>query len=210
MAYSVSFQGQPWSLVCPDSQVNMNMVPQKTQLGSCLGGRSESSCLRFYKKGTECGSRSRTSACVGEQEMISAATPEGTPHTVGIPLRTRPRWKSGSSATHHRQKPSETWSDTHAMSSRSSGGPSTTNITFPSVLSCRDTPPCLTGRVWWEAGRREERGESKVLKGRQSAVSACGETHGSRCQLCQLWTCPQQTVVAHGLGEGYLLEEPCC
>lgn len=57
---------------------------------------------------------------------------------------------------HQRQKPSVTWSDMHATSSRSSGGPSTTNISFTAVWEF--TAPRLQG----------------VLEGREEGVRKGG------------------------------------
>lgn len=86
-----------------------------------------------FIKGAERGvpSRSRTSVCVGVQGGSGADPPGEDGSHLDYPLRTKPRWKSGSSAAPRRRKPSETWSDMRATSSRNSGGPSTTNITFP-------------------------------------------------------------------------------
>lgn len=123
---------------------------------------SESSRVCFYKGEQSAGfPLDPEPLCVWEHGNDLGVPPGGdTSHCGCPPLRTKPRWKSGSSAALRRQKPSETWSDMHATSSRNSGGPSTTNITFP----------CLTAGVWWAAGERGEE-RSKVLEGRQSPVS---------------------------------------
>lgn len=130
----------------------------------------------------------------------------GAPHTVVIPLRTRPKWKSGSSAVHHRQKPSETWSDTRATSLRNSEGPSTTNITFPWFpfwVYCCTIVSHWQGAVGsWRKGEGE--GGSKVLntEGRRSPV-------GRQVPAVQGAVLTRLRWLGCHLGESYPLEEPC-
>lgn len=127
----------------------------------------------------------------------------GAPHTVVIPLRTRPRWKFGSSAVHHRQKLSETWSDTHATSLRNSEGPSTTNITFPWVPSGRTIVSHLQGAVGsWRKGEGE--GGNKVLnkEGRRSLV-------GRQMPAAQGAVLTRLQWLGCHMGESYTQEEPC-
>lgn len=80
---------------------------------------------------------------------------------MDISFRIRPRWKSGSSVIPQRQKPSETWSDMHATSSKSSGGPSTINISFTTALMVYYP---LSTRQGGKLEREQEKDEFKILK----------------------------------------------
>lgn len=145
MAHTLVFRASPGhGSVLTDRQTNTDMDSQKTQLGSCLGKIGQKVHVDVFIK--------------REQNIGFPLDPEplrlwehrndssrGNAHTVDVPLRTKPRWKSGSSAVHRRQKLSETWSDMRATSSRNSGGPSTTNITFLCVLSGTHCSVSLAG-----------------------------------------------------------------